>query len=164
MQFGRFRKRFKIVASNYQFSSSFSSFWKNSSKLNNSRIRMADQLTNSQYQEFQSRSLQTDSLITTLQNKIKQLEKQVTSLDNSNKRQFSNGPQSESKEEQDSSVRGFGKNEYGEFEQPDPVFPKWYTPYQSIDRNKYDIYVLNSLLPSVRVPFKPKNGRLGMLF
>eukprot|EP01083_Nonionella_stella_P237022 831887_1 len=45
--------------------------------------------------------------------------------------------------------------------QPDKTYPPWYTPYKSsrIQRSD-DIMVQNSLIPSIKVPFVPKQGRL----
>ena len=122
-----------------------------------------DQLTQSQYEEFQNRTTKMENMVKTLQNQIKLLQsnqKEQFSSNSNNPNAANLEEEKKSIDESDSKSFGYGKNEYGEYEQPDAVFPKWYIPYKFINRDQFDIKVVNSYLPSTKVPFKPKQGRL----
>ena len=99
-------------------------------------------MTTTQLQDFQKRAITADNIIKSLQQQIECL-RQELELKNNN----------------DDIKQHRSPNTY----QPDETYPVWYTPYNQIQQNQPDnIKVLNSLCPSEKVPFIPKNGRKSM--
>jgi len=101
-------------------------------------------------QDFQARTYKAESLVKSLQQQLNALQQHVQS-NNTSKR-----PVTTSAVEADDSKEAFS-NKF----QPDKTYPVWYTPFDKIQSQQPNqIMVINSLCPTTKVPFIPKNGRL----
>ena len=108
-------------------------------------------MSNQTLQDFQARTIKAESMVKSLQQQLNSLQQQTHS-NNSATRPLvtSANPADESKEP------------FSNTFQPDKTYPVWYTPYDQVQSQQPNkIMVINSLCPSTKVPFVPKNGRLG---
>ena len=109
-------------------------------------------MTSQQLQDFQRRSIAAENMVKTLQKQLNDLQQQRNNSSSANQLNNSN-EMNESKD-----------NKWPYTIQPDDTYPVWHTPYNQSQLNEDDnIMVINSLCgPNTKVPFIPKNGRLGM--
>ena len=107
-------------------------------------------MSTQQLQDFQRRTIMAENMVKSLQEQIDALKQEIQNNDNN---QSANPSTIDYKDDSKQS---------GTF-RPDETYPVWYTPYNQLQANQPDnIKVLNSLCPSEKVPFIPKNGRKSM--
>merc|ERR1719447_583947 len=107
-------------------------------------------MSNQTLHDFQARTYKAESLVKSLQQQLNALQQQVQSNNTSTR------PIVTSANEADDSKEAFS-NKF----QPDKTYPVWYTPFDKIQSEQPNkIIVINSLCPTTKVPFIPKNGRL----
>ena len=105
-----------------------------------------------QLQDFQRRAITAENMVKSLQQQLSSLQQELQSQKTS-KRNNSQSANDDYKDLHQSDMKY----------QPDDTYPVWYTPYNRLQAQQPNtIKVLNSLCPSEKVPFVPKNGRKSM--